>query len=97
MRAAEWIDKVLTHETDHHMLKPSVVNAMAKIATLVSREELAIVLDEFINRTPVNKRVEADASKVSFHEDKDNPNWGWIVYMGADRTYHAIDYVRRPR
>ncbi len=32
-----------------------------------------------------------------FYRDKDNPNWGWIVYFGADRLYHALDYVRRPQ
>ena len=31
-----------------------------------------------------------------FYRDRENLNWGWIVYKGADGTFHALDYVRRP-
>ncbi len=32
-----------------------------------------------------------------FIRDRHNPNWGWICYMGADRTITPIEYVRRKR
>ncbi len=55
MRSEQWIDDVLSHKTRHHDLyeKLPVIDAMAKIVTLTSRGELAIVLDAYLSEFAV--------------------------------------------
>ena len=47
MKAADWIDAVLSHKTDDYIYNQEMVNALCKIVTLTSREEAAVILESF--------------------------------------------------
>lgn len=49
-KATQWINSVLSHETDDHIHNSDMVTAMARLVTLVGRDDLALVLKAYAEK-----------------------------------------------